>query len=241
VTFIDQLPAGESRTVFVVADEMPDDTVLSSGEVMVVKLLGVAHSAYVDQTDTTTGPSIGLGAILSNDSGAADSATAVQNVYADAADTETGNAEHNGQDDAYDAYVVEETTIEVSKTFGVVDDPITNGGANPKAIPGATMVYCIAVSNNGSTDAANVTVADPIPAGTTYVAGSLRIAASAVDCSADPDAAITSGTSVTDTNGDADGGDLGSASAPWNGPVTTVTSSLDSGDATTTIFQVTID
>src|SRR5690606_1823327 len=90
-------------------------------------------------------------------------------------------------------------------------------------------------------NAANVTVSDPVPSLTSYVPGTLRVAASAVDCSADPATAAAAGTGRSDTNGDADGGDPGSASAPWSGPITTATAALTAGTATTTIFQVTID
>ncbi|MDZ3830563.1 MAG: proprotein convertase P-domain-containing protein [Sphingopyxis sp.] len=61
----------------------------------------------------------------------------------------------------------------IAKTSSVVSDPV-NGTANPKAIPGATMRYCIVVTNNGSATATAVNVADPLPAATSYVAGSLR-------------------------------------------------------------------
>ncbi len=243
VTYLDQMTPGAQRTVFVVADTMPDDTVLHNNEVMVVELTGTAHSAYADQTDTTSAATTGtLGAILADDSGDAEDPNLVQNVFADAADAETGNAANDGTDSAYDAYQVAVTDIVVTKTYGVLKDPVSElTGDEPKAIPGATVVYCITVENNGSTNAANVTVSDPVPSLTSYVPGTLRVAASAVDCSADPATAAAAGTGRSDTNGDADGGDLGSASAPWNGPITTVTAALNAGTATTTIFQVTID
>src|SRR3546814_5478425 len=58
-------------------------------------------------------------------------------------------------------------------TSSVVSDPV-NGTANAKAIPGARMRYCILVTNNGSGTATGINLADPLPAGTSFVAGSLR-------------------------------------------------------------------
>ncbi|HEY0595106.1 proprotein convertase P-domain-containing protein [Sphingopyxis sp.] len=65
------------------------------------------------------------------------------------------------------------TNLVIAKTSSIVSDPV-NGATNPKAIPGATMRYCILVTNNGSATATGINVADPLPPGTTFVAGSLR-------------------------------------------------------------------
>jgi uncharacterized repeat protein (TIGR01451 family) len=246
VQYLDQVAAGATRTVFVVADQLDDDTVLSNNDVMVVQLTGTARSAYADQRDTSSAAGTNsLGAVFADDSGSADVADEVDNVFADDAKAETGDVAGDGVDSAYDAYKVSSTTIDVTKTYGVVDDPLTNGGANPKAIPGATIVYCITVENNGSTDATDVTVSDNIPPNTTYVPGTLHVTPTAVDCGDDPDAAGNVGvgilgTLVSDTNADSDGGDAGGTGPTFSGPITTVTD-VDAGDKTTTIFEVTID
>lgn len=54
----------------------------------------------------------------------------------------------------------------VAKTSYVVSDP--TGGANPKAIPGALVVYAITVTNTGygGADTGTVSITDPIPANT---------------------------------------------------------------------------
>lgn len=65
------------------------------------------------------------------------------------------------------------TNLAIAKTSGIVSDPV-NGTTNPKAIPGARMRYCILVTNNGSGTATGIALADPLPAGTSFVAGSLR-------------------------------------------------------------------
>ncbi|WP_237245861.1 proprotein convertase P-domain-containing protein [Sphingopyxis witflariensis] len=63
--------------------------------------------------------------------------------------------------------------LTIAKTSSLVSDP-TNGTTNPKAIPGATMLYCILVTNNGSATATGINITDALPATTSFVPGSLR-------------------------------------------------------------------
>lgn len=63
--------------------------------------------------------------------------------------------------------------LAIAKTGSVVSDPV-NGTADPKAIPGATMRYCILVTNNGSGTATGIAITDPLPPATTFIPGSLR-------------------------------------------------------------------
>lgn len=63
--------------------------------------------------------------------------------------------------------------LAIAKTSGVVSDPV-NGTTDPKAIPGATMRYCLLVTNNGSSTATAINIADPLPPTVVFVAGSLR-------------------------------------------------------------------
>ena len=60
-----------------------------------------------------------------------------------------------------------------AKTSSIVSDP-TNGTTNPKAIPGATMRYCLLVTNNGSGTATGIAINDALPATVAFVPGSLR-------------------------------------------------------------------
>src|SRR3546814_4124778 len=62
------------------------------------------------------------------------------------------------------------TNLAIAKTSGIVSDPV-NGTTNAKAIPGARMRYCILVTNNGSGTATGIAIADPLPAGTSFVPG----------------------------------------------------------------------
>jgi uncharacterized repeat protein (TIGR01451 family) len=63
-----------------------------------------------------------------------------------------------------------QANLSVTKISNVVSDLVS--AANPKAISGATMRYCILVSNAGSATATNVVVSDAMPANTTYVPAS---------------------------------------------------------------------
>ncbi len=64
-----------------------------------------------------------------------------------------------------------QATLNITKLSNIVTDGIS--ATNPKSIPGATVRYCILVTNAGSGTAANINVSDPLPANVTYVAGSM--------------------------------------------------------------------
>lgn len=71
----------------------------------------------------------------------------------------------------------------------VLRDPF--GGDS--AVPGATATFTIEASVSGSGSVANLVVSDAIPAGTTYVAGSLALDATPLSDAADADAGTASG------------------------------------------------
>ena len=64
--------------------------------------------------------------------------------------------------------------IVITKSALTTNDPV-NAGSNPKAIPGATVLYSIVLSNQGAgaTDSDSVVVTDAIPANTELYAGDL--------------------------------------------------------------------
>lgn len=70
-------------------------------------------------------------------------------------------------------------SLTVAKTVLLVSDPI-NGAANPKAIPGAIVMYSIQVTNSGAGTADNNTtvIDDPIPTNSTLFVGDLGSAGS---------------------------------------------------------------
>ncbi len=152
VTYLDELAADTAKTVFVVAD-VPLS--LTTGAVAAVTLTatgkegGTAGSQGVALSETTTANTAGMDTVYADGAGATDSAR---------------NADFSAKDD----YTVLAAALTVTKTSTVISDPL-NGTTNPKAIPGATIEYCIIVSNAaGSATASSVAINDPLPSTVTY-------------------------------------------------------------------------
>lgn len=158
-SLIDELPEDETRRVFLVSD-IPLGR--ANGAIANLTLAGTAYA----------GGAPGQGALLTSSAGA--NTAGVETVLAEAADAEGGSA-NNGVYTARGTYEVSAATLSVAKTSRVVEDPV-NGTSNPKAIPGAVVEYCIAVSNAaGSATATNVVVTDVLPDDLTFVAGSISV------------------------------------------------------------------
>lgn len=69
-------------------------------------------------------------------------------------------------------YTVAGAIVTVAKTSRVVSDPV-NGTTNPKAIPGATVEYCITVANaSGAALATDINIVDDLPFDVTFLTGS---------------------------------------------------------------------
>lgn len=121
------------------------------------------------------------------------------------------------------------TTITAAKTSLVLSDPI-NGTASPKAVPGATVRYCVTVSNTGTVPAAGVIASDPLPVGVTLVPGSAR---SGSDCgsAATPEDDDGAGADESDPFGAAITGTTLTATAP----------TLAEGQAFAITFEATVD
>jgi uncharacterized repeat protein (TIGR01451 family) len=90
--------------------------------------------------------------------------------------------------------------------------------------PGATLTYSVTIQNNGAADALAVTLTDPVPANTTYVAGSITY--------------DTGGGPAGQT--DAADGDEGRYDAGADAVIVDV-GTLAAGASVTVTFQVTID
>lgn len=103
-------------------------------------------------------------------------------------------------------------SLSVSKSSTVLSDP-ANGGTNPKAIPGATVRYCVLVTNTGNTSASTVQMADSLPGTTSYVAGSLRSGTSCAAASTVEDDGTT-GADESDPVGASASGSSIAGSAP---------------------------
>ncbi|NCP14142.1 MAG: DUF11 domain-containing protein [Sphingomonadales bacterium] len=121
-------------------------------------------------------------------------------------------------------YTVAGAVVTVAKSSRVVSDPV-NGSTNPKAIPGATVEYCITVANaSGAATATDVDVTDDLPFDVSFVDASIFV---------DGDAACTNGTN----------GGTFTAGAGANGAdrVAGDLSNVDGGQTRSLYFQVVID
>ncbi len=159
------------------------------------------------------------GAALTDDSGDADDATLVQNVFADTDENNTETADDN--------YLAAAAVLSVAKLSRVVSDPIS-GTTNPKAIPGATIEYCITVDNTGSAAASNVVITDDLDQ---------------VSPSAEYDAAFTplrNGTGVTTGVCDTDGAADAAAYNAGTNDISSTLATVPAGEMRTLIFRVTI-
>ncbi|MCB2089005.1 MAG: DUF11 domain-containing protein, partial [Sphingomonadaceae bacterium] len=116
------------------------------------------------------------------------------------------------------------TTLTVVKSSFVVSDFIS--ASDPKAIPGATVRYCILVSNTGPVAAENIVLNDTVPTDVTYIAGSMK---SGSGC----------GTATTAEDDDAAGADESDPiGASFNaGALQATASSLASGSTMAVIFD----
>lgn len=155
VTYLDEVAADDSRTVFVVS------AIPLGGST------GAVAGVILTASSLEGGSGGSQGAAVTQTSGA--NTAGVDTVFADVAGATDGNrdAAHSAGDD----YTVAAASLSVSKLSYVVSDPF-NGTADPKMIPGAVVEYCINVSNaSGGAEAGNVSISDPVPGEVTFDAG----------------------------------------------------------------------
>jgi hypothetical protein len=152
VSYLDQVAADTSRTVFIVSD-VPVGR--ATNDVAAVRLTATAAEATASGT---------LGATVTQTTGA--NTSGVDTVFADS--NTGGNVARDGIHFAEDDYVILAAAMTATKTSRVISDPF-NGTTNPKMIPGAVVEYCIAVTNgSGSATATGVNLSDEVPEQTTY-------------------------------------------------------------------------
>ena len=187
-TYIDELAADGSKTVFIVAN-IP---------------LGRANAETAGLTLTAIAAEPGVGGTLGGDvtqTAGADTPGSVDTVFGDlAGDTD---AARDGKFSDDDAYRIQTATIAVTKTSTVISDPFNGISPNAKRIPGAIIEYCVTVQNNGSAPATAVVVTDVLTGQpVTYQTGTLFTEDTGTTCSGgdaeDEDAA---GTDETNPNG----------------------------------------
>lgn len=213
-TFIDELAAGASKTVFVVA-AIPAGQV--NGDAALVSLTATAKVG-----GTAGGP---IGGALTETAGA--NTAGVDIVFADGTG-DSGDGPRDAAHSARDGYLVASAIISISKTATVLCDPV-NGVTNPKNIPGAIVRWTITVSNSASATASATlaTVADSLDANTTHDVG-LRVPTDAATCIA---GASTSGFKIVSSNG----------ARTLGGTAGVMTNAADADGATIAGQNVTID
>ena len=194
-TFIDELAADASRTVFILGD-IANTRV--TGDVAGVVLTATARE----------GGTIGTqGAVVTQTAGA--NTAGVDTVFADIAGKT--DAARDGKFSSDDDYTVAAANLTVVKFSKIISDPFNNT-TNPKAIPGAIIEYCIGVANaTGSAPATNLNISDTLPTGITYLTsfgvktnGTYTAASST--CSAGTGSGTFSGGTVSGTLNDVPGG-----------------------------------
>jgi uncharacterized repeat protein (TIGR01451 family) len=213
VAYLDELGADQAKTIFVVAD-IPISRV--SGDVAAVTLTATGREGG-------TSGSQGLALSQTNTAAANEvDPNFVDTVFADIAGATDGtrDAAHSAKDD----FTVSAAALTVLKTSKIITDP-QNGTSNPKAIPGATVEYCISVANAaGSATATSVAISDPLPTTVTYDSGYGIFV----------DGTVTSGTCNTD----------GTAGGSYDSPTTTASGSLSNivaGNTRTMRFRAVIN
>lgn len=151
VTFLDEVAEDATVRVFVIADIGLNAV---NADVFDVTLTANAHAAGA----------AGLGTELVGTAGA--NTSGIDTVLFDGAG-DTDNANDGAFSDT-GTYTVSGALVTVAKTSRVVSDPV-NLTNNPKAIPGATVEYCITVANAaGAATATDVDVSDDLPTDVTY-------------------------------------------------------------------------
>ncbi len=208
VTFVDELAADANVTLYVVAN-VPAGRV--TNDVANIRLTATAREGG------TVGGAVG--AAITQTSGA--NTSGMDTVFGDAAGP--ADAARDGAHSDDDDYTVQTAALTLDKRSTVISDLI-NGTTNPKLIPGATVEYCIAVTNAAGGAAANtINVTDILPTTLTYVANSIRLNGT------------TTGL-VCNTDGAA-GGSYNSGTREASGTITTV----PAGSTRTLVFRATVN
>ena len=114
---------------------------------------------------------------------------------------------NGGDDDAVGISEVSAASVALTKSAVVL-----NSFGPAEAIPGASITYTIVATASGSGSVSGLEVRDAIPAGTTYVPGSLRLGTTALTDAADSDAGSFAANAVLVTLGTVPAGDTRSIS-----------------------------
>ncbi|MBC2670177.1 hypothetical protein ACFOON_09945 [Novosphingobium piscinae] len=152
ITYLDEIAPDTTRTVFVHADIPGGATNAQASGITLTARAAAAGAAGTQGallTATTTANTAGIDTVFADAAGATDAA-------------------NDGAFSARGSYTVAGALLTVSKFSSIISDPV-NGTTNPKAIPGAVVEYCLAVSNGaGAATATGLALSDPLPSTVTY-------------------------------------------------------------------------
>ncbi len=151
ITHLNALAPDTPVTVHVVTPLVP----LSATN---TQIAAVTLTATAKEADNGT-------AIGSNLTQASSNTAGVDTIFADGAGA--SDAARDAAFSATDDYVVLTATLTATKTSTVVAGDFGTGAA----IPGATVQYCISVSNSGGASATGVAITDTLPSQVTYDTG----------------------------------------------------------------------
>jgi uncharacterized repeat protein (TIGR01451 family) len=221
--YIDELKPDETATVFLVAD-VPN---ISTAQFANASLHVVAAAGG---TSGTAGA-----ALIATNLDLLDRQDQVDVVFADN-DSDglgLGDIARNGQGRAYAEFEVGARTVDLSiiKSSRVIGDGVND--LFPKALPGATVEYCLLVRNATLlVPASDVVLTDVVPANTTYVAGSIKVGGTCL-----------LGGEAQDDDAD-DAGDGRTYAGSYTGGTRTVSATIPTvvgGGQVAAVFRVTIN
>ena len=188
-TFVDELAADDSVTIYVLGDIAATAANGQNADVTLTATAHVAGAAGLGDQYSTSGTG---DALISDDT----------DVNTAGVETIFGDTGRDGVELAVDGYVIESAVLSVFKSSSVISDPFSS--ANPKAIPGAIVEYCISVANaSGAALAESISLADNIGgiAGITFEPGTIFVDATVANAGTATQT-CSGGTAVTDATGD---------------------------------------
>lgn len=166
-TFGDVLAEGSLKVI--VVTDIPAGAL--SGNTADYQLVATTVNAG---TTTVTTPTVGA-----NTAG-------VDVVFADIAGDAAGDILRDGKHSDTGTYTVNLLTLTLTKEVLIFSDP-QNGTVNPKAIPGAVLLYTIKATVSGVGTLTDVVITDPIPINSTYVPVTLTLNGGGLSDDADLD------------------------------------------------------
>ncbi len=228
VTYIDELAADATQTVYIVGDFSTGT--FANGEIASYHLVAEAREH---------GTASSLGGALTETAGG-DTTGSEDIVFADGQGSETGTDAVRGADYSDDSdFEIAASDLSVVKSSVVISDP-TNGTSNPKAIPGAVVEYTITISNAaGAATATSINLSDSL--NTEITAGTIAFDANGYDTvkGIEITAPNLYGGAATDLT-NADDGDEGDFNVTATNTITTTGIELAATESATIKFRVVI-